>query len=311
MTSPQNDLVWLPFEFKEYHLDCQVLNLFSNDTKRKKHFLLFIRRHRNLNDCFEGCPLQFNSEVVVYYQHNLTESLSGIRFEEIYKINQRQRKLSRNILGENSPISNGMNTDGLKRFIWKRRSNLKGVNFNAITEVAKPMIMNLEASKNPVENHIVYPIGYFPDIMNNLMSTLNFTIITTLTSKRYSFTYLLEMVRNGEYDIGYQGFVQTKLRTDRVDFSYGIIPTSWELFYVKQSRSFRFDVFLRSFYVGAWNVLALCGITLISGYTIIALLVEPQTSSLSLLRTVISLFKTATNITLRMFIGKRMSTEPT
>jgi hypothetical protein len=53
----------------------------------------------------------------------------------------------------------------------KRRRNLEGVNFNAITDVDKPMIMNFEASKNSVENNVIYPIGYFPDIMNHLMAS--------------------------------------------------------------------------------------------------------------------------------------------
>jgi hypothetical protein len=59
------------------------------------------------------------------------------------------------------------------------------------------------------------------------------------------------------------------------------------------------------------NVLAVWVVTLISGYTIIALIVEPRTTEVSFLRKVIFNFKTATNFVLRLLIGKRISTEPT
>jgi hypothetical protein len=99
MTSPQNDLLWLPFEFKDYHLDCQVLSAFGNNRMHKKHILLLTRRHSIVNDYFERCEIQFNSEIVVYYRHNQTKFVSKIRFEEIYKSKQNQMKLGRTILG--------------------------------------------------------------------------------------------------------------------------------------------------------------------------------------------------------------------
>ena len=40
MKSPQNDLLWLPFNLKHYHLICQDLMLYGNNTKPKKHLLL-------------------------------------------------------------------------------------------------------------------------------------------------------------------------------------------------------------------------------------------------------------------------------
>ena len=308
--SPQNDLMWLPFEFKHYYLDCQVLTSFSRDRKSKKHILLFTERHRNVNDYFKHCEIDFNSEIVVYYRHTRTKVLPRIRFEEIYKIKQHHRKLSRNILGESSPNSNGINIHGLKTFIWKRRKNLQGVNFNAITELWKPEVVNFTTSKNSVENDVVYPIGYFPDIMKHLMSTLNFSVTTTLPEKRNNFDYLVEMVRKGEYDIGYQGFFWTPFKNDLVDFSYGIVPASFGLYYIKQSTSFRFDVFLESFHVGAWSALVLYALAVIYGYIIIALIFGRRTTELSFLRKVITNFKTATNFVLRLFIGKRISTEP-
>jgi len=307
MKSLQNDLLWLPFEFKHYHLDCQVLN----NTKHKKHFLLFTGRERNVNDYFQCCEIHFNSEIVVYYRHNQTKFLSGVRFEEIYKIKPQQRKLNKNILGEDSQHFSGINIHGLKTFIWKRRSNLHGVNFNAIAELSKPVVVNFTTSKMANQSNVVTPLGYFPDIMGHLISTLNFSIATILTPKRYSWTYLVKMVGKGNYDIGYQGFVQTTLRTELVDFSYGITPTSFKLFYVKQATNFRFDVFLRSFHGGTWNILALCVITLISGYIIIVSMVVGRRSELSILRKLISNFKTATNFVLRLFIAKRINTEPT
>ena len=78
LKSFQKDLLWLPFEFKHYHLDCQAVTFFGNNMKQRKHFLLFTGRQRNVNDYFGRCEIQFNSEIVVYYQHGVSKFLSGL-----------------------------------------------------------------------------------------------------------------------------------------------------------------------------------------------------------------------------------------
>lgn len=310
ISSPQPELLWLPYETKHYSMDCHLLNFLSNATRSQIHLLLFIDVEKNVNGYFGPCEITFNSKIVVYYHQNETELSSSIIFEEIYKIQKHQQKLHRNILVIYDINLNEIHFDGLNTFIWERRKNLQGINFTSISEISPPSVMRIENSSNSNGDNIVHPTGYYPDIMKHLMFMLNFSIITALPQKRHNWTYLVEVLANGVYDIGYGGFGHTRSRIDLVDFSYGIIAQSSELFYVKHSTDLRFDVFLKPFHVGTWNILSLSIFTLICGYIIIAVVLQPGTSLPSFLQNVISNFKKATNFVLRVFIGKRISTEP-
>ena len=84
--------------------------------------------------------------------------IAGLRlFEEIYKIKEHDERLQRSILGTVNINSQKLDLSGLKRFIWKRRSNLFGVTFKAITEIAPPYITHAKKSRDSSKNKIVYP----------------------------------------------------------------------------------------------------------------------------------------------------------
>ena len=129
-----------------------------------------------------------------------------MHFEEIYKIKTNDDRLDRNILGVTNSNSKSSDFSGLNTFIWNRRNRLNGVHFSGITEIIYPAITSLEMINSKIGNHLVKPKGYIADIMEHLMLTLNFTISTYVKETRYNWTYMVKMVNEGNYDVGYTWF---------------------------------------------------------------------------------------------------------
>ena len=77
-----------------------------------------------------------------------------------------------------------------------------------------------------------------------------------------------------------------------------------------KSNNFRYYVFLRPFQVGTWRILVISVISLIFGCIIIGLIFKPRLE-LSRPQMVIDMLKQSTNVVLRMFIGRKIGTEPT
>ena len=137
---PPNELLWYPFETRHYDNICYFLDDSSFSTVMKKHFLFFERTEKDIELDFRHCKIKFDSNIAVYYPYNKTNFRSEIRFEEIYKIIDDQKSLQKNILGKIELRSNKTNYSGLQSFVWKRRSNLHGTQFSAITETELPFI---------------------------------------------------------------------------------------------------------------------------------------------------------------------------
>ena len=310
------ELFWFLFEMENYDdIDCNILEASRKFTTKQRYILFFVGNRDHVDFYFLYCKIRFDSNVVVYYKHNATKSLSFIIFEEIYKIRDHQNQLEKNVLGKINLNTKKMNLSGLKTYIWKRRSNLQGIKFNSITEISPPYVNQLDQSLDLYENVIVQPRGYFGDIMNHLTGKLNFTINTTLSEKPYNYTYIIESVANGKYDVGYTMFVFNRFRRELVDFSYGITPISFALFYVKTPEELHLNVFLKSFRIEAWNSLIIYVVLLIVGFLSITLIMEhfldkPQDSEHSMFKEALLILQMASNFALRSVIGKRLGSEP-
>ena len=305
----QNEVIWFPFMKEYFDNICRFVSHVENDTTWKNNFLLYAETKENVNRHFQSCKIRFDSNVVVYYHFNKTINLSDLYFEEIYKIHQNQELLKRNLLGEAFLSTKEMDTFGLESHIWKRRRNLEGTNFKAITETEPPFITSIIRDTDSDANSVVDPKGYYADIMNQLMLSLNFTITTALPKKRSNWTYFMETVGSGQYDIGYTSFTLTRSRINKVDFSYGITPIWFELFYVKKSKDINLGVFIRSFQPEAWYSLAIFAVSSIAGLVATSLILERR-ADLSIPKEIFWNLQNATNFVMRSVIGKRISTEP-
>ena len=307
----QNELTWFPFDAEKYDIEQLCLRSMNENTPPEKHFLLFTGARQNVSSSFlSSCRIRFDSNVVVYYNTIDTKNVHRINFDEIYKIKAHNERLERNSLGIVDINSQNMDLRGLKRFIWKRRNNLFGTNFNAITEIFPPFITDVEKSRDNDRNMVVYPKGYYADIMKNLVDTLNFTLTTVRSEKYFNHTYMVKSIEEGKYDIGYLMFSFIRGRRDDVDFSYGINDVSFSFFYAKDHKDLNTEAFTKSFKTEAWYSLIIYSIVLIIGFICTEPLTGPHTEHLTIMEVLHSLEK-AINFVLRSMIGKRLGSEPT
>ena len=178
-------IMWFPFETQDPYVDCETLKSpYDYKSVSKTHFL-FYTRTKNAT-YFRHCDIQFDSNVATYYRYNKTKSSSIVQFEEIYDQTKDQPEPQKNLLATFDAGSGKISLDGLRYPMWKRRNNLRGKIFSAITEMSQPAIMNIIPSKRPNRPNDVVPSGYYADIMNYLMNSLNFSLETRLAEKRYS-----------------------------------------------------------------------------------------------------------------------------
>ena len=304
------ELFWFPFKIENYNIDCNSLDFSDNHTSKQNHYLFFTGTKKNVEMYFQRCKLRFDSNIVVYHRNNnSTDPRFVVQFEEIYKIEAEQGKLKKNALGQVDLHSRDRNFSGLDSYIWKRRSNLEGITFNAVTELDPPGIQNVEISNKSNGERVFTPTGYYPDLMKHLMFGLNFSLTNTLSKNRHNWTFLTESVRQGKFDIGYTKFTFDLTRSDMVDFSYGITPITFSIFYVKHTNDLRLEVFIRSFRPSAWRFLGIYVIMLISGLVVVSFMIETRTEA-SILKQISTSVKKSTNFVLRSLIGKRMSSEP-
>ena len=304
----QEELLWFPYELGKYELNCQNLGLFSNSILNKKHFFFFSEDTNQAISLMGHCPIQFNHKIVVYYWQNETPP-SNIVFEEFYKINPLQITPNRNILSKINKTSQKMESTMLEQFIWKRRRNLQGTTFKAITELWSPFIDTVKESRDFKKTGIVRPEGYFSDIMDHLMANLNFTVTTTLPKQRYSWTYLVDQVGQGLYDISTTGFVFNPSRKLAVDFSHGITPISYSLFYAKHRSDVHLDLFLRPFSSNSWVAVLIYAVSLVIGFIILSVFLR-RGHDAAKLSEFLRLWQKGTSFVLRSIVGTKINYEP-
>ena len=197
----QNELLWFPFGIHSYNVTCQNQELTSNFRIKDKNLLFFVEAIKGAISMFESCPIGFDSNVVIYYNENRKNS-HRIVFEELYKIDPNQTKLYRNILYKmdlnNEKHKNDISVD----FIWNRRRNLHGAIFKGVTEHYPPFVNRIQQGEEEKHSSVVNCEGYLCSILDHLKSHLNFSITTKLPKQRHSWSFLIEEIQKGTYDIG-------------------------------------------------------------------------------------------------------------
>ena len=131
--------------------------------------------------------------------------------------------------------------------VMKRRNNLYGINFDSLVELGSPYITDIKMSKNIDGESVLDPVGYNADLMQYLMSTLNFTLQHTLVKVRNEYNFMVNEISHGNYDIGLLAFNQDRRRKDLVDFSFAFESFSTSLYYIKSYKTLNFNVFMKSF----------------------------------------------------------------
>ena len=304
----QDEILWFPFEIKSYNTNCQKLGFSDDNLIREKHLLFFAERIDSAVSFFETCQIRFDDNIVVYYRENKTR-LNHIIFEELYKIDPLQATIHRNILSRIDLDSKKTELHLSIEYIWKRRNDLHGTKFQGLTENYPPFVNSIKQYKDSKENTVVLSEGYIPSILDHLKYQLNFTIITNLPKQRYSWSYLIEQVEKGAYDIGETGFIFTSARNDVVDFSFSVLSLSYSFVYAKNLDVFRLDLFLQPYRNNAWMAVLLYIATSIISISTFAFIFEKCHHQLMWKEFARSLQK-PTNFILRSIVGKRIDVEP-
>ena len=307
----QNELIWLPFKMAKYDVIQTCRTFFHLNTPRQQHFLFNTDTKHEANIVLRKCHFRFDSNVVIYYRQINKNTSSFTYFEEIYKLQQNSENLQSNALARIDSFGNESDFSGLKEFIWKRRSNLQGNSFKAITEFMPPYVINVtkyNASDN--KSVIVEPHGYYPDIVNRLQGVLNFTISSQLSEYHLNFTYLTNTIAEGEYDIGYTFFAFDRKRKDGVDFSFGITPISFSLFYFKGfTPQYALGAFVKPFKVEVWYTLAIYSSSIFLTIISIGFMLKRKEKNL-MKKSMLPTITRAINFLLRSIIGKSVPSEP-
>ena len=307
-----NQLLWFPFEIESYNITCQNLGLTSSFTINNNNLLFFVDGIKEAISIFEGCPIRFDSNLVIYYNQNHKNS-QRVVFEELYKIDPNQKKLITSVLYQIDPNNENAITNMSIDFIWNRRRDLHGTIFKGVTEHYPPFVNDIQQGKDQNYNSVVNCKGYLCSILDHLKSHLNFSIITNLPNQRHSWSFLIEEIQKGAYDIGETGFIFNPSRNDLVDFSFGVLPLSYTLAYAKNRDVIPLDLYLKPYNRIAWAVVLLYMTIIFIGSTFLTIVFNKSycySTRPSRLRELKNALQRSINFVLRSVVGRRISSEP-
>ena len=290
-----HEISWYPYDFEKYDGRCNFLNSIKDDKLLGHHFLFFTSNVNRTSQNFETCKIRFDSNIAVYYIYNTKMNQSSIKFQEIYKIDENQRNLEKNLLGEIPLDSKELKLSGLNSYIWNRRNTLKGEKFKA---VSYPFSTATGLSTS----------YYYYGIVEQLMRKINFTVDVTVLNRSYN--YIAKAIGDGKYDIGTMGFIFTLFRSELVDFSHGVGSTTYVLYYVRSDEeTLGYNVFTNPYSADAWVSLSAYIFISITGFVIAALMLKNRVNN-PRLDEIFHLIIKGSNMVLRSLITKRQSSEP-
>ena len=307
--SGAQELYWFPFSLNSYNRQIYCSDfIFPNETQQK-YVLFYSGRETLVENIFRSCPLRFDSNVVHYFNGSSEVFANSLIFEEIFKIHERDKNLKKIVLAKVAPESQELQLKGLKSYIWKRRNDLYGANFKTIVNIMYPFITGVSTSKNKNGESVFHSAGFYPDLLQYLMTRLNFTLTNNLLQKQDDYKSLVNSVINEHYDIGIALLRHDRKRKDLVDFSFATGSSTLSLYYVENYKKPNYFAFRNSFQSEAWFVLLLYVLILIFGYVSLIYMVEKQHKTYSSFL-IFGYFQKAANFILRSIIGKRIHSEP-
>ena len=300
----RNELIWYPFNTENYDMDCTFLDASRYHHLSKKHFLFFYEDDKTEAFSFESCKIGFDSRLAVYRRKKNNKTI--VEFEEIYKIIEHEHRLEKNALGSITLGKDEIVLSGLNLYIWKRRKSLKGKRFNAVikkgTERAVAVKNMGESEGKVIIQHRSYHI-----IMNYLMRALNFSLNVTVLNMTYN--DIVMEISSGRYDIGYNSFIHSLLRSDNADFAFEFWDRKYGLFYIKENQKFSLGTFLYPFTSPVWILLATYVLVLVIGFILIKM-VKGNDNRFATLQSILGLLQKGSDFVFRSLIAKRQRSEP-
>ena len=306
------ELIWYPFPSYLYHGNCDIFDMLDHNKLLEKFVLIFVNSKIEAVNEYEPCKIRFDSNIAVYYQRQNSngerEKSNEMQFDEIFKVKE-NASIKSFMLAHIDLNTTKLTKTGLNTYIWKRRNNLNQMQFIGISEIFGPCITEIQIVANQIGEQIIKPIGFFPDIMQQLMISLNFSIQSAIPEKRNNWTYLVSAISEKRFDIGYAWFTFDLTRRKVVDLSTGIIPGVTGLFYTKGTNDLAYDMYLKPLYPETWISFSLY--TALVMVVLISFLLLSQPNRESRNRDVFVLaMKKSLNFTLRSIVGKRITREP-
>ena len=152
----------------------------------EKFVLIFVNSKIEAMNEYESCKIRFDSNIAVYYQRQNSngerEKSNEMQFDEIFKVKE-NAWVKNFMLAHIDLNTTKLTMTGLNTYIWKRRNNLNQMQFIGISEIFGPCITEIQIVADQIGEQIIKPIGFFPDIMQQLMISLNFSIQSAIPKK--------------------------------------------------------------------------------------------------------------------------------
>ena len=209
------------------------------------HILIHVSDKAYTEILFKDCPLEIDSNIMVYY---INETSQKIRIEEVYKIDQNSQVMLHDAYASYYQQNVETVKDSHRQFRWKKRSDLHGHRFDAITGVWPPFIVGIEEKMNGSDRaKLASPKGMYVDVINLVLERINASI--SYTKRNGSWSSMVAAVSEKRMDLSVAGYSQTPSRGKLVDFSLGLMQTSLRIIYPAVSnKPWTAENALRQFY---------------------------------------------------------------
>ena len=209
------------------------------------HILIHVSDKAYTEILFKDCPLEIDSNIMVYY---INETSQKIRIEEVYKIDQNSPVMLHDAYASYYQQNVETVKDSHRQFRWKKRSDLHGHRFDAITGVWPPFIVGIEEKMNGSDRaKLASPKGMYVDVINLVLERINASI--SYTKRNGSWSSMVAAVSEKRMDLSVAGYSQTPSRGKLVDFSLGLMQTSLRIIYPAVSnKPWTAENALRQFY---------------------------------------------------------------
>ena len=293
----QNELIWYPFDIRNYDMNCLFLGSPRYDRLYKKHLLLLNENRNNETFSLNSCQIRFDSRLVTYRKKQNDQSI--VEFEEIYKIDMNTNRLEKNTLGEMKIGRKDLLLSSLNKSIWIRRESLKGKVFKAVSIKSDKTTTFVKKYKDSQGNMVIHHSGYIGNIIEYMMRSLNFSLNTSVIDK--TFNDIVMEVGSGQYDIGINSFAHILVRDTYADYSRELLELSYGLYYVKEQQKFYLDTFIHPFISHTWIVVSTYITLMIFGFILVTIMIGSK-ARVSTLKKIGESLQKGSNIVLRSVI---------
>ena len=192
------------------------------------------------------CDLGYKSNIFLYYEVNDTT----VFVEEVYKISANDSKLIEVPLLEYNAKTDTITHLSAKEK-WKRRSDLRGITFDAFVKSFKPYVIhkknNLDGKMGSMDSFE----GMFIEMMSELEVKLNFTVNMKVANEE-GYNEVIDKLENREKDMAIGVFSFTYDRSKSVDFSVAIHEDKSALLYLKKDFNIKWGSYARPFHSDSW-----------------------------------------------------------